>query len=141
MNKLHYVKIPIYHTHLYVFFGDKEECVKSLQKAKKGKRKQSSIDTTLETMSDSRGCFIQSIIDYYNLLWLPILPNTIDEFSTLIHEIAHATFYILDNAGLVHTKDSDEAYAYLQAFIFSEVDVIINKIKDKEHNELDKRKD
>ena len=63
---------------------------------------------------------------------MPVLPHTIDEFATLIHEIEHATFYILDNAGMVHTKESDEAYAHTQGYIFSEIDNLINKISDKQ---------
>ena len=133
MNKLHAIEIPIWHTGLYVFFGeDKDKCLKELNKAKKGKIKQSSLDTTRETMENANGVFVQSIVDYYNLLWMPVLPHTIDEFTTLIHEIEHATFFILDNAGMVHTKESDEAYAHTQGYIFSEIDNLINKISDKQ---------
>lgn len=133
MNKLHAIEIPIWHTDLYVFFGeDKDKCLKELNKAKKGKINPSSLYTTRETMESASGVFIQSVVDYYNLLWMPVLPHTIGEFATLIHEIEHATFYILDNAGMVHTKESDEAYAHTQGYIFSEIDNLINKISDKQ---------
>ena len=41
--------------------------------------------------------------------WQPSLEN----FLTLSHECEHATFQILNSKGMPHTKDTDEAFAYL----------------------------
>ena len=61
------------------------------------------------------------------VLWLrhkPVSPYTI---AVLAHEAFHATDFILDNAGLKLTNESDEAYAYLLDFIVREALYVCSK--------------
>lgn len=37
--------------------------------------------------------------------------------GVIAHEVSHAVFHILDERGLSHTSESDEAYAYLVGWI------------------------
>jgi hypothetical protein len=42
------------------------------------------------------------------------------DIADLAHEIEHAVFFICDKIGIKHTDDSDEVFAYYQAFITRE---------------------
>lgn len=39
------------------------------------------------------------------------------DVPTLAHEISHATFFLMDKIGTQHTHESDEVFAYHQAYI------------------------
>ena len=39
------------------------------------------------------------------------------DFDTVTHEVYHLTLAILNNAGLVQSDDSEEAYAYLNGYL------------------------
>jgi hypothetical protein len=41
--------------------------------------------------------------------------------STLIHEVSHATFYVLDSAGVLLTADNHETFCYLQEYLFNKL--------------------
>lgn len=41
-----------------------------------------------------------------------------NDVSTLIHEIAHTTFFILDGANVKITPDNHEVFCYLQDYLF-----------------------
>ena len=41
-----------------------------------------------------------------------------DELCALVHETAHATFFILDSRGVVISQENDEAFTYLQEDMF-----------------------
>lgn len=42
------------------------------------------------------------------------------DLPTLAHEIEHAIFFIMDKVGIKHTEDSDEVFAYYQAYVLRE---------------------
>ena len=39
------------------------------------------------------------------------------DVADLAHEIEHATFFLFNRIGVKHTEESDEAFAYYQAFL------------------------
>lgn len=43
------------------------------------------------------------------------------DVADLAHEIAHAAHFLFDRIGIKHSHDSDEAYAYYQAYLMREV--------------------
>lgn len=43
------------------------------------------------------------------------------DIADLTHEIEHAVFFIFERIGIKHSIDSDEAFAYYQAYIMREV--------------------
>ncbi|MGE4042279.1 hypothetical protein [Pseudolabrys sp.] len=47
------------------------------------------------------------------VVWLPRAPETAKEYGALAHELIHAVRHMFqDWAGMPHTADTDEAYAY-----------------------------
>jgi hypothetical protein len=126
MNKIHQIHIPIYEQYIDVWFGDKDECKKALEKKKLPK---DCIDFFYETMNKSNGASCQYRDEIYNLFWMPDVPKDIFDLSTFVHEIEHGTFYILDYVGVKHDMNSDEAFAYLSGYIFGEIYKIVDKIK------------
>ena len=61
------------------------------------------------------------------ILWIPKTPSTTKEYATLIHEIFHLAYDILDYAGVPLSKDSEEAYAYLLSSLTNWILVDIEK--------------
>ncbi len=51
------------------------------------------------------------------LLWLKYEPHEPILLGTLNHEIFHCACFILERAGIKYCEDSDEAYAYLIAYL------------------------
>jgi hypothetical protein len=45
--------------------------------------------------------------------------HTRDDFPTLAHEVMHAIFGMLDQRGLRHTSESEEAYTYTVSFVLN----------------------
>ena len=43
------------------------------------------------------------------------------DFDTITHEVYHLTLAIINNAGLVQSDDSEEAYAYLNGYLNGQV--------------------
>lgn len=52
-----------------------------------------------------------------------------DTQQTLVHELAHATFYILSHAGVPVTPKNDEAFAYLIDALFGECQKAIKRLR------------
>lgn len=44
-----------------------------------------------------------------------------DDVETICHEASHATSFIFEYVGMPHTRDSDEAYAYMTGYIAREI--------------------
>lgn len=55
------------------------------------------------------------------VLWLKEYPSSPEWFGHLAHEIFHAADMILEQAGVTHTNDSDEVWAYLIDWITKEI--------------------
>ena len=127
------IQIPIYEHTLQVIFGDKEETREAL---KEFEIKEEDIEEYLNALvpdhTSGSVCYFEKYDDYY--LWMPKLPVSIKEYGTLVHELEHFVYMFLDIIGFNHSNDSDEAYAYLLGFMFCEVDVFINELKDNNEN-------
>lgn len=54
------------------------------------------------------------------LVWLESL-DTIEDIAILNHELIHATFYILDKAGVPIIAENDEIVAYHHQMLFNQV--------------------
>ena len=128
MKELFKIEIPLYRARLNVFFGSVEDCMKALRLDGLEEHKITSWREHV-TRNDCDGMYSQN--DDYRLLWVYRVPETVAEYVDLVHEIEHASFYLLDDKGLVHTKDSDEAYSYLMGWLYGEIMVFINSISEK----------
>lgn len=63
------------------------------------------------------------------ILWLNKKPETCFEHGTLQHEIFHAVCFLMDRIGIVFSKESDEAFAYMIGYITKEIYIKMEKIK------------
>ena len=125
MKELHKISLPLYHAAIHVFLGTREDCAEAMRKAEVKERE---IEEWLEAIKDCEGMYQQE--DDFRLIWLSDVPTTIGKYSDLVHEIEHATFYLLKSRGLQHTEESDEAYAYLSGYIFEQIDSLIAELRE-----------
>ena len=54
-------------------------------------------------------------------IYLASQPRDARSVALLIHELSHATNFILREVGIPHTEDTEEAYTYLLEYIAREV--------------------
>lgn len=120
------IQVPIYKTTLQVLFGDKEEVKDTL--VNEYKMPEHIADEFECENCDGMLRYVKPLNDYF--LWMPNVPTTISNYGTLVHELQHFVFILLDNIGMQHTKESDEAYSYLITYMFCEIDCWINDLKD-----------
>lgn len=58
---------------------------------------------------------------YAWVVWLPSLPQSVEDMQFLSHEIFHAVCAIMIGIGVPLSDDSEEAYAYLTGYITRKV--------------------
>ena len=122
MKSLLTIPISIYRTKLKVFFGSVKDCCKAM---KKDGVPDYYIEEWGKHASYYNGMYYEEDEHDYRLLWLDKIPVSVDDYGSLVHELSHAVFHILDDKGLKHTNESDEAYAYLIGYLYSEIDVYL----------------
>ena len=125
MTELYEISIPLYRAAIHVFLGTREACAEAMRKAEV---KEHEIEEWLDATNGYEGMYNQE--DDFRLIWLSDVPTTIGKYSDLVHEIEHATFYLLKSRGLQHTEESDEAYAYLSGYIFEQIDSLIVELRE-----------
>lgn len=122
------IQIPIYNGTLQVLFGDISEVKNTLiEEYKVGNYEAGEMVKAIEgsnaaVMFDNKELF----------LWVNKIPTSIEDYGFLIHELQHATFRFLDNRGMSHTIESDEAYSYLIGYLFCEIDMWITELRKEE---------
>ena len=126
MEEIFKIDIPLYRERLHVFFGSREECANALRA---DGMEEWRINSWLEHTKNCDGLYSQH--DCYRLLWVYRIPESVAEYVDLVHEVEHAAFYMLKDKGLIHTEESDEAYAYLMGWLYGEIMVFINSISEK----------
>lgn len=127
------IQIPIYNHTLQVLLGDVTEIKDTL--VREYKVAEHWADGMLENIGANAAgsmCRIDAINEYF--LWVEKVPTTIKDYGVLVHEIEHFVFYFLNDKGLNHTEDSDEAYAYLFEYIFEQIDTWITIIRKDEND-------
>ena len=123
-DKLHEITIPLYNQDLWVFFGDGQKCLEALEQQGISECCRKAI---LDEMNKrNNGLFVQDEIEQFNLVWLSFIPRDGKYVKVVSSMIWLATFSILDYAGVKHTEDSDDAYAYLHQYICEEVYNLLN---------------
>lgn len=55
------------------------------------------------------------------VLWLQHFPKDPFSLSVLSHEIFHITTFAMNHIGIILTKDSDEAFAYMISWLTEEI--------------------
>lgn len=123
MNKV--INIPIFGQALLVMFGSKDSAIEAMIENVPSITRDDA--ESFFPNSYCRGMFNYSTKYDAYALWMPIVPNTVSEYSTLVHEIQHFVFTMLDNLGVKHSTDSDEVYSYVFAFVFEEIDTFLSE--------------
>lgn len=129
MTETYKIIIPIYRITLHLFFGPEEDCKKAMIADGESELV---AQQWIQGKEEYDGSFSVEA-DGYTLLWVKRLPESISDYGSLIHEIEHCTFEILNSRGIKHTDDSDEAFAYLLGWLY---EVIENFILDEKEKQL-----
>lgn len=148
MQHLYQIEINVFNAILQVLFGEPEECAKEMRDCNISetviKDWLNAIEERKEYLGEyygkcygkCYGMFLHNDEENFTMLWLRDVPVTIENYGSLVHEIEHYVFYLLDRIGMKHTKASDEAYAYLTAHVFKEIDnIIVTKREENEKQE------
>lgn len=130
MKDIEQINIPIYKTCLWVYFGSHEECEKALRNKNVSERYISFFKQQYN--STVHGLYVYDEEENLCLLWLNDIPYSVADYGNLVHEIEHYVFNLFDRIGMEHTTASDEAYAYMIGYVFSEIECIINRINDEQ---------
>lgn len=117
------IQIPIYRETLHVFFGSVEDCRAALIKdgISEGNAQAWSAGKTL------KGSYRYYEKEAYCLLWMPVVPKSVDEYGTLVHEILHFVFHLMSLRGLELNGGSEEAFTYLYQFVYCEMMAYLSK--------------
>lgn len=125
------IRIPIYNATIVVSYGDDLEFLKNSTKdqPKPLKTPMKKIRQKLDDLfkeKEKTGAFYcrheQENIRYLHFFEAPNVPTLL---SRICHESLHATVCLLKDRGMELTDESEEAYTYLQQYIFEE---LTNKI-------------
>lgn len=55
-----------------------------------------------------------------NYIWIPKYKNTIEFQRSLIHELLHYTFDVMNRKGIKYSEDSEETFTYFQDYMYGE---------------------
>lgn len=113
MKKIKAYKFVIepYGRRMMVFVGSRERFVYTM-------KKEYNIDIDSVGERDGEHAYVEyqgknSPLFSFRYIWLKKLKKTPEYMGLLAHECLHATFEILDWAGMKYTRDGEEAYTYL----------------------------
>lgn len=110
------INVPVYDVVLYVLVGDRGDANSWI--SRKYNLKEDSLNPRWDYQFTSVDFSIGSS-DY--IIFMKEFQCEGGEIATLAHEVLHATFRILDNAGFCPSTDSEEAYTYLLTHLLSAV--------------------
>lgn len=105
------IDCQIYPFHIMVHFGNKKDLIMNLKKY--------GINLS---QKDIKGKYKSLFLnDNQTVLYMDIIPKTIDELSILQHENFHCVMFILDKIGIKLSYKTDEIYAYLIQYITKQI--------------------
>lgn len=107
------IRLDIYNRDVVVHCGG----VKQLRKYLSGFMSQEVCKEICDSLYD---CELGRTLEIKNsdiLVYLPKEPTDAKSLGVLIHELFHATYFVLQKAGIVCNDSADEAYAYLLEFL------------------------
>ena len=125
MQHLYQIEINVYNAVLQVLFGEPEECAQAMRECNIEEKVIKDWLDGINERKDCYGMFSHNDEENFTMLWLREVPVTIRNYASLVHEIEHYVFYLLRRIGMRHNDASDEAYAYLTAYVFEQIDNII----------------
>lgn len=130
MKELYQVQTDVFQSCLWVFFGTVDECCEAMRtKEDVSEEAIKEWRRYAEEKTDCHGMYLHNEKENISILWMDCVPETVWQYGSLVHEIEHYVFYLFDRLGMEHTCASDEAYAYMMANVFRQIDNIICDIK------------
>ena len=130
MTETYKIKIPIYRITVHLFFGNIEDCKKAIIA---DGQNEITAEAWAKNNDKYEGAFTVEETGY-TLIWLRKFPESVGDYGSLIHEIEHCTFDILNSRGVKHSDDSDEAFAYLLCWLYEEIENFILDEKEKQQS-------
>ena len=110
------IQIPIYKTAVLIYWGDRKGLYKAV---KRNSDKTTAREVIEEVAPDTEGVTVTTSGRTVTI-YLASLPQDAQSVALLIHELSHATNFILREVGIPHTEDTEEAYAYLLEYLTRE---------------------
>lgn len=110
------IQVPIYKTAILVYYGDRKGLYKVV---KKHADRATAKEVTAQYMPNTDG---QTIITKGRTLTICMkdVPRDANSVAALIHELSHATNYILREVGIQHSEETEEVYTYLLEYLTKE---------------------
>ena len=123
MNEI-VIQIPIYKTDVLIYWGDR----KGLYKAVKRNSDKATAREVIEEVAPNTEGLTVTTSGRTVIIYLASPPRDPRSGAILIHELSHATNFILQEVGIPHTEDTEEAYTYLLEYLTRETLKRIAKI-------------
>lgn len=112
------VPLVIYPLDLFVFFGDVNAFKKDLLLLRVPNNE---INTIIKFINKGGKGFSYQLNGGQMLIYMPFVPSSIEELSTLNHEIFHITTITMNWCDIKLTPKHQEPYAYLIGYITHEI--------------------
>ncbi len=115
MNEI-VIQIPIYKTAVLIYWGGRKGLYKAV---KRNSDKATAREVIEEVAPHTEGLTVKTS-GHTVTIYLASPPRNPRSGAILIHELSHATNFILQEVGIPHTKDTEEAYTYLLEYLTRE---------------------
>ena len=115
MNEI-VIQIPIYKTAVLIYWGDRKGLYKAV---KRNSDKATAREVIEEVAPHTEGVTVKTSGRTVTI-YLASPPRDARSVALLIHELSHATNFILQEVGIPHTEDTEEAYTYLLEYLTRE---------------------
>ena len=112
------IQVPIYKKAVLLYCGSERELLKTVRRDL-GEEVEEEVRNGLGEEERYEGITLMTSTNDV-IVHLPEKPKNNKGISTLTHELFHASSFILEGAGIPHTNDTEEAYAYLLEYLVTE---------------------
>lgn len=125
MARFKKIDIPMYRMELQVFVGSLKKFQATVEDwSKKNKAYEfvvQDIEDSLSTLKEYEASTYYNSAHRIFLVYLPSLSLKNWNLNNIVHELAHATFFILRDVGIEVDGVNNEVFAYLQGWLMEEV--------------------
>lgn len=115
------IKLPIYPINVHIVIGDKDHAIKTLKKYKSLSQDLLGVNFT------SAEAFTISISGHPGNILLIFHPDSYHKTEVLVHELIHISMWIFQHIGCDLNEYTEEPFAYLNDYLFTEIRNIINE--------------
>lgn len=116
------IPIDLYNTFLILVVGDQHELKQGLEDHNKSEQEYEELAKDITPYSTGKTALLSG---GDVVIWV----RKSFDIKTIVHEIFHAVYFVMDKVGIMLTNCSDEAFAYLAGYIGEKVFDAINSEK------------